>query len=374
MKRYRMIGSFLLGISAWSSTQSADNPALITKLFHHKVPNMDRSLEMGSVVLYLTKKPAITVTTKMEGARKQTIYFIPNVRMKSDLNGIAQQMKQETDRPYSIAIKEVTDPRQGLQIMFTYNPHNVGISYELFNSITLQNGLVFRLFNKKVISRIQASGSPIIQTAANAPRVVIDCGHGGSDMGAVGCNNIREKEVNLQVGLQVAQLLSDHKIAVDLVRRSDQTCLLDERTTFANQKDARLFVSIHSNAARDTSMSGIETYCLSPALFSFGDTSLAPDEYSFVSAQLKSKYAQSSTLAHTIHSSLLKSVCSYQPADRHVKQSVAQVLLGTTIPAVLIELGFLTHQKESSLLVQKQYQSCLARGIVSGIVSYLAHA
>lgn len=371
MKRFRKIGTILLAFSAWSYAQ----PVLITKLYHHKVPNRDVSLEMGSVVLYLTHKPTISVTTKMDGPTKHTIYFLPNVRMKSDLKEIAQQMQQDADQPYRITITNVTGPQQGLQITFTYNPNNVGISYELFDSITLQKGVVFRLFNKNVISRIQASGKPIIQTAANnLPRVVIDCGHGGTDTGAVGCNRIQEKAVNLQVGLQVAQLLSDKKIAVDLVRRSDQTCLLDERTTFANQKDARLFVSIHSNAARDASISGIETYCLAPTLFSFGDTTLAPEEHSFVSEQLQSKYAKSSALAHTVHRSLLKSVRKYQPSDRQVKQSVAQVLLGTTIPAVLIELGFLTHLNESSLLIQKQYQLRLARGIVSGILSYLKRA
>jgi len=370
MKRYKVIGAILLGVSAWSYGQ----PTVITKLFHHKVPNIDVSLEMGSVVLYFTQKPTVTVTSKIEGDKKRSIYFLPNVRIKSDLKGVVDRIQQDADPPYRITIQEVTNPQQGLQVTLTYNPHNVGISYELFDSITLQKGVAFRLFNKKVLSRLQASGKQIIKTAANSPRVVIDCGHGGIDTGAVGCNHIQEKEVNLQVGLQVAQLLIDKKIAVDLVRRSDQTCLLDERTTFANQKDARLFVSLHSNAAPDASMSGIETYCLSPALFSLGDTTLAPEEHSFVSTQLQGKYAQSNALAHAVHSSLLKSVRKYQIADRRVKQSVAQVLLGITIPAVLVELGFLTHHKESSLLIQKQYQSRLARGIVSGILSYLHRA
>jgi len=364
------IGTLLWGISSGLFAQ----PALITKLFHHKVPQSEVSLEMGSVVLYLTQKPTITVTTQMDGDKKRTIYFLPNVRLKSDLKEVIDRIAQDAGLAYHVEIKEITTPQQGLQIIIAYNPRNVGISYELFDSITLQKGVAFRLFNKTVISRIQASTKPIIKTAANIPRVIIDCGHGGADTGAVGCNKIQEKEINLQVGLQVAHLLSNKEITVDLVRQSDQSCALDERTTFANQKDAQLFVSLHSNAAPNSSMSGIETYCLSPELFSFGDTTLAPQEHSLVKAHLTSKYKQSNALAHAVHRSLLKSIRKYQATDRSIKQSVAQVLLGTTVPAVLVELGFLTHHKESALLTQKQYQARLARGIVSGILSYLKSA
>lgn len=368
MKQHMMIGMMLWGMSAGLYAQ----PVLITKLFHHKVPNRNDSLEMGTVSLYVTHKPSISVTTKMDGASKQSIYFMPGVRLQSDQKAVVERIERDTDQPYRVHIQEVTIPQQGLQITLTYNPKNIGISYELFDSITLQKGVVFRLLNKQIISRLQLAGKPIIKTASNIPRVVIDCGHGGTDRGAVGCNRLVEKDVNLQIGLQVAQLLKDNKVTVDLVRQDDRTCLLDERTTFANQRDAHLLVSIHSNAAVDVSNSGIETYCLAPTLFERGDTTLAPAEDAVVSKQLQGKYTQSRTLADAVHRALLQSIRIYQTVDRSIKQSVAQVLLGTTVPAVLIELGFLTHQKEATLLAQKQYQSLLARGIVTGILSYLA--
>lgn len=366
MKRTHIaFGLFIFSSYSWGQ------PSVITKLFHHKVPRSDVSLEMGSVVLYVTSKPTITVTTQSDGDQKRTIYFIPNVRLQPDLKAVVERIQKETDCPYRIVIEEVKKPQQGLQVALLYNPADVGISYELFDSITLQKGVAFRFFDKKTISRIQNAAKPIIRTAANIPKVIIDCGHGGHDMGAMGCNNRIEKEINLQVGLQVAQVLTTHNVGVELIRASDIACPLDMRTAFANQQDAHLLVSIHTNAAIDQSSSGIETHCLASSLFSDGDSTLSLAEQRLVKNALDAKYAQGSLLANTIHYALLAQVSSYKTVDRSIKQSVAQVLLGTTIPAVLVELGFLTHPRESFLLSQKPYQTRLAQGIASGILSYL---
>ncbi len=367
--KLRKIGILLL---LYSSSLFCVPRNRATKLLHHKVQKADSSLEMGSVVLYLDQKPNITGSKKADGDKMQMTYLLHDVGMQPELQNTADRINQDNGLPYTVSIQKVQKPKDGLQLTFTYNPREVGLSYELFDTITLKKGVVFRIFNKKVLSKIQASAKPIIQVAANIPMVVIDCGHGGIDNGAVGCCGIKEKEVNLQVGMQVAQLLKDQKIDVLLVRNADQTHLLDERTTFANKHDANLFVSIHANAAPNASLSGIETYCLGQSLFSRGDTTLAKPEYAAVAKRMHEKYAKSRALAQIIHQSLLGAVQSdYNVNDRHIKQSVAQVLLGTTMPSVLIELGFLTHQNESALLTQKQYQSRLARGIAGGILSYL---
>lgn len=373
MKQYQILGLLFCTQSLFcSSINQSSN--FVEKLFHHRVDNIARSIEIGSVVLYLQHKPQITSSSKMVGQEKQTTYFLPQVSVRPSAKKSVEQLNQETGKLYKIVIQAVTVPNKGLQITFTYNPNNVGISYERFDSITLKKGVVFRLFNKKVISKMQTS-KPIIKVAANIPRVVIDCGHGGDEPGAIGCCNIKEKDVNLQVGMQVAQLLRKNDVVVSLVRQSDTTCLLDERTTFANAQEANLFVSIHSNASIYANESGIETYCLSPNLFSQGDTTLAQTECLLAKKMLYEKYTQSGVLARTIHHAILNAVqMDYSVKDRHIKQSVAQVLLGTTMPAVLVELGFLTNQKESELLIQKQYQSRLALGIVDGILSYLGRA
>ena len=219
-------------------------------------------------------------------------------------------------------------------------------------------------------------GKPIIQVAANnTPRVIIDCGHGGSDNGVIGCNNIKEKEVSLQVGLQVAQLLRDNQVMVDLARDTDRTVLLDERTTFANSEGADLFVSIHANASKNKAFSGIETYCLRSSLFYPGDRRLISNDMGLATEELCCKYDKSNKLAHCVQRSLISAARNqYQAIDRQVRHSVAQVLLGTTMPSILVEIGFLTHEKEAALLAQKDYQSQIAWGITCGILAYLSFA
>ncbi len=227
-----------------------------------------------------------------------------------------------------------------------------------------------RVYNNELLGKIKDTNKPIIQVACNTPpKIIIDCGHGGIDKGAVGHNNIIEKNINLQVGLQVAQLLKKKNIEVCLTRDSDTTMLLDERTTFANRQKADLFVSIHANADPKKNSSGIETYCLAHHLFKEDEHEAIP---SVLNKQLRDKYAKSEKLAQSVHKAMLGEISSHHPVkDRRIKYDVAQVLLGTNMPAILVEIGYVTHEQESQLLAQAAYQSFIAHGIVQGIDAYL---
>lgn len=346
----------------------------IKEVFHHRVNKSDISLEVGSVAMYLDRKPQVTVKSTLSGNEVHLTYVLPHVSIGHEVKQSIDRINHEPGEMYSVVFHELQGPEKGLQLTFIYDPRRIGVSYEFFDSIKLQKGIVFRVFNKSVIAKIRASSKPIIKTALCNPRIVIDCGHGGKDTGAVGYNDIKEKDITLQVGLQVAHLLKKKNVLVDLVRQSDRGLTLDERTTVANMQNANIFVSLHANSAPNPTASGIETYYVSPMLFLQGDTTLSRKEHSVIARELNYKYGESHRLACEIHQSLVGAVRTCGVIDRKIKHSVAQVLLGTKMPATLVELGFLTNKKEADLLSKKNYQFKLAHGIAHGILSYLGCA
>lgn len=157
-----------------------------------------------------------------------------------------------------------------------------------------------------------------------------------------------------------------------LTRSADTDIPLDMRTTFANNfRSADIFVSIHANNGNDQAQ-GIETFCLTPQLFkkygAYAHVSNATDP-------LANKYNDSKKLAHSLHTSVVDSAKKkHNVVDRHIKHSVAQVLLGSNMPAALIELGFLSNKREAFLLNDASYRTMLAQGICAGISDYFKHA
>jgi O-acetyl-ADP-ribose deacetylase len=179
-----------------------------------------------------------------------------------------------------------------------------------------------------------------------------------------------EKVINFQVGSKVALFLKNAGYEVFLTRDNDSFVALDERTTQANKKKVDLFLSIHANAGSPHA-SGIETYWLDSKLLK-NCNSIRNDT---VQKLVVMKDTLSSLCAQCVHNAAIDAAKKiYNVNDRKVKTSVAQVLLGTDvmIPAALIEIGFLSNQKETKLLMDKAYQSTIAQGIANGIITYFS--
>lgn len=173
--------------------------------------------------------------------------------------------------------------------------------------------------------------------------VVIDPGHGGKDPGAIGIGGLREVDVVLPIGLQVARLLEQQGVQVVLTRNSDYFVELPGRTAMANRVNADVFVSIHANAvANRPDVSGLETYYLSSGL----------------------------TLARFIHNSILQSI---NVPDRGVRRARFYVLRHSAMPAVLVETGFVTGLDDSARLATPAYQNQMAEAIARGILQYLQY-
>jgi len=218
-------------------------------------------------------------------------------------------------------------------------------------------------------------------------RIVLDAGHGGHDPGAVGPGGLQEKDVVLDVTRRVARLVEEGLgIKVALTRAGDHFIPLRERTQFANKERAQLFVSIHANAHRDTDNQGVETYFLSSEAtdnearqvaalengvvqLEAGNSRVKMDALKAILWDLAQSEFQeeSSQLAETVQDTLTKTL---RIANRGVKQAGFYVLGGAAMPAVLIEIGFVTNRKEERRLMDSQHRDRVARAIYAGIAEY----
>ncbi len=217
--------------------------------------------------------------------------------------------------------------------------------------------------------------------------IVLDAGHGGHDPGATGPSGVMEKEVVLDVTRRVARLVEEGLgVKVALSRGTDVFVPLRERTTFANRQRADLFVSIHANAHPRAVSEGVEVYFLSSEASDRDARQVAAAENGVLQLEgpvsrqksellksilwdlAQSEFQQeSSFMAETVLDSMTHSL-SLVP--RGVKQAGFYVLGGATMPAILIEIGFLTNQKEERKLATPEHREAVARAIYAGLAEY----
>ncbi|WP_250122514.1 N-acetylmuramoyl-L-alanine amidase [Chroococcidiopsis sp. CCMEE 29] len=172
--------------------------------------------------------------------------------------------------------------------------------------------------------------------------VIVDPGHGGKDPGAIGIAGRQEKDVILPISKKIAELLEKEGVKAVLTRDSDYFVDLAPRVAKAEGLNANLFVSIHANSMglSRPDVNGLETYY-------------------FDSGQ---------RLARTIHNSILRSV---NVRDRGVRRARFYVLRKTSMPSVLVELGYMTGREDSPRLADPAYQNQMAEAIVRGILQYI---
>lgn len=217
--------------------------------------------------------------------------------------------------------------------------------------------------------------------------VVIDPGHGGPDKGKVGPSGILEKDVNLEIAERLKQILEDElDLNVILTREDDRLVPLHRRTEVANQNDADLFISIHCNGWFGGQASGFETFFLSPAKTEWDAevarvenasagfeeakvSSEAFDDLNFILWDLvQNEYInESSTLAELVQVELAERL---DIRNRGVKQAGFHVLKGARMPAILIEVAFLSNPREEALLKNRRFQQDVVEGITAGISSF----
>ena len=193
-------------------------------------------------------------------------------------------------------------------------------------------------------------------------RITLDMGHGGDDPGAMGKFS-KEKNINLTLGLLVAKMLRRQGFEVCMTRQRDVRIPLSNVGKLQNSHRSDLFVSIHVNSAQKKSVSGVETYCLTPAgVVSANSKKLKKN------SEPGNRFDPANTaLAYFIQRNLIFRTGA---EDRGVKRANFAVLRDLNAPGVLIEIGFISNEKEERLLNSPAYLSRLALGIVGGIMEY----
>lgn len=223
------------------------------------------------------------------------------------------------------------------------------------------------------------------QLGLNVKRIVIDPGHGGKDPGCRIGGRYKEKNITLSIAKFLAKELRK-KIGCEvfLTRDKDIYLSLERRTAIANMKKADLFISLHVNAHRNSRIHGLETYFLNMAadkravMVAARENATSEKNISDLQTilndlMLNTKITESSRLAHNVQEGMVVNTKKGYKGIKSlgVKQAPFYVLIGAQMPAILVEVGFLTNSRERKRLMNKKYQKRVAEGIYAGINSYI---
>jgi len=240
-----------------------------------------------------------------------------------------------------------------------------------------------QLVKKRVLKSVQKVPTRLDRNKI----IVIDAGHGGKDPGAIGYRGLKEKDVVLGIAKELRNILRSRGYKVYMTRDRDVFIKLRNRTKYANRKKADLFISIHANAVgkKDAKkVQGLECYFLSKSRSSRAKKVAAMEnsadlddmnyygKESFLNTLNYHNIIAANKLAIDLQRGALgelkksyRNVC-----DAGVREGPFWVLVGAQMPAVLVEVGFITHPAEGKRLANRKYRKKLARGLANGVERY----
>lgn len=181
------------------------------------------------------------------------------------------------------------------------------------------------------------------QTISNLYKVVIDAGHGGSDVGATR-DGIYEKNITLAIAKMVEKNLKNKDVQTTMTLEKDKTVSLQERCDISNDTRPDVFVSIHVNSSVNDAIYGVETHWWK---------------------------ADSKDYANTVHANLAKNFNKWKTKDRGLFKSQFYVINHTEAPAILVEIGFISNENERKAIITQKRQLEIAKAISEGIMNYL---
>ncbi len=238
---------------------------------------------------------------------------------------------------------------------------------------------------QKTVADTQQELSLIRQLGLGVKKIVLDPGHGGKDPGAM-AHSMQEKDLVLKIAQRLSQILKKElNCDVILTRNTDIFLPLEERTAIANTEEADLFISLHVNAHPSPETRGIETYFLNlstnaeamrvAAMENATSTHQMSDLEDILSDILKnSKIDESSRLAKQVHNSMLTGLAGKTFGDiknHGVKQAPFYVLIGAQMPAILIEIAFISNKDDADNLKNPHFIQSVTEEIAQGIKTYV---
>ncbi|HEV7785807.1 MAG TPA: N-acetylmuramoyl-L-alanine amidase [Thermoanaerobaculia bacterium] len=338
----------------------------------------------------------------LQGMTTIVLSFPEEPRYKLNRQGSLIQVQMLADRLTPPAPKEIQDPLvQGV----TIDPGQIRL--QLAEGAQAESYVLEKPF--RLVFDVHRTSEVEVPTSPNAPTerqsgihtIVIDPGHGGVEVGAIGPSGIQEKELTLQLARELeAKLAQRLGVRVVLTRTEDALVPLDMRPAIANQNKADLFISIHLNSSLGSGAYGTETYFLSPqATDNRASTSAAAENREAGGGAATSDAAGSTAssgnpaddtqdlqlilwdLAQTHHlgesqrfANMIQGELNemLKLKDRGVKQAPFRVLMGATMPAVLVELGFISNPDEEKKLKDVVYREQLVDALSRAVAHYKA--
>jgi N-acetylmuramoyl-L-alanine amidase len=311
-----------------------------------------QSVEIGGngSQLLIRADQAISATSGWDRRSGLFRIIIPNAKL-------ANLVKGPTFSANSPILKVRLQPQAPNTVVVFVQPAS-GVNFGRLNQVT--SGLLAiqlqtnpRIQPPGIIPQIPVGDPPdIVDTQPRSqPRlpvpngkilVVIDPGHGGKDSGAPGLGGLLEKDVVLPISTKLARILEQNGIQVVLTRDADFFVELQGRVDIAKRVNATLFVSIHANSVDNRSdVNGLEVYY----------------------------YDSGYALAETVRQTILQNISTLN--NRGTRKARFYVLRKNTMPAILVETGYMTGREDNPRLGSPEYQSLMAEGIASGILNYL---
>jgi N-acetylmuramoyl-L-alanine amidase len=208
-------------------------------------------------------------------------------------------------------------------------------------------------------------------------RIVLDAGHGGWDMGTVGRKGLLEKDLVLDIVARLGNLIS-HRLGAEVIytRHDDSYISLEKRTEIANLAQADMFLSVHANYSDYPSARGVETYYTNTYSSVHARTSDAdtPEitNVDWTNVDIREKVQQSRRFADDVQESLYHTLLTKNPdvRDRGVKKAAYVVLTGTTMPAILTEVSFVSSPEDEARLEKASYRQQIAKALYKGVAAY----
>ena len=276
-----------------------------------------------------------------------------------DIGGIASHYRMRTTK----SGKMVQYAGAGRKLLLELSSRKMrwnGISVLLGHPVIQQGNKVY-ISDSDWNSTVKILFSPGYVQRHPVRIITLDAGHGGSDQGAAGKIS-KEKDITLRVTRRVAAILRRFQYQVHLTRSRDVTLPLKSRSALQRVRRSDLFVSIHVNATVDKKVTGIETFCLTPA-----DAPSSHGKSEFVRNYSNRFDINNFALAWKFQNALLRRTGAL---DRGIKRARFAVLKDISAPGVLVEIGFISNSWEERRLNDPNYIEKIARGIAEGIISY----
>ena len=372
-------------------------PALVKELRHWSNPDYTRiaiSLDREAKFEYhrLPQKREQNIPPRLyidiEGAR-----IAPGVKDITIGDGLMKGARIAQFRPDTVRVVLDLDSMKDFKVFTFSDPFSIIIDAkgerqtEISNAAAPSISVLPAVPEPRPVRVEEKKATPSSRPAiGKIRRIVVDAGHGGHDPGALGGGGTREKDIVLQIALKVARKLRD-ELGLDVVmtRSTDVFIELKERTAIANKVGADLFVSIHANAALNRNSNGIETYYLNlaktekVAQLAALENGTTLEKVSVLQAVLfdlmaNYKLNDSAHLADDVQKAVISKVGGRYSGVKNlgVKQGPFYVLVGATMPSILVETAFLSNEREEARLNDANYQECTADGILEGIREYIA--